>query len=62
MQNCTDSGIPCFCTPQPNIDVPLKDITVKVHKYTKNEIDSADFWFVSNILSFPSVICVDKRD
>ena len=23
---------------------------------------SSDFWFVSNNLSFPSVICVDKRD
>ena len=38
MQNRTDTGIPGFSTPQPNIDVPLNNITLKVHKYTKYEI------------------------
>ena len=65
MQNRTDSGILRFSTPQPNMNVSLNDIAIKVHKYTKYEIkvqNSSDFWFVSNILSFPSIICVDKRD
>ena len=43
MQNHTDSGIPCFSTSQPNMDVPLNDITIKVHKYTKYEIKVQDF-------------------
>ena len=38
MQNSTNSGIPRFSTPQPNMDVPLNDIAIKVHKYTKCEI------------------------
>ena len=38
MQDRTDSGILCFSTPHPNMDVPLNNITTKVHKYTKYEI------------------------
>ena len=34
MQNRTDSGILCFSTPQPIMDVPLNDITLKVPKCT----------------------------
>ena len=64
MQNRTDSGISCFSTTQPNMDVPLKDIAIKVHKCTKYKIKvqnfSSDFWLVSNILSFPSFILADK--
>ena len=56
MQNRTDSGIPCFSTPQPNMDVPLNDIEIKVHKYTKYEIKVQNFsricGLVSNILIF----------
>ena len=43
MQNRTDSGIPRFSTPQQNMDVSLKDITIKVHKYTKYEIKVKNF-------------------
>ena len=62
MQNHTDSGILHFSTPQPNMDIPLKDITIKFHKYTKYEIEVQNFFRfpVSNILSFPTIICVDK--
>ena len=60
MQNRTDSGTLCFSTPQPNMDVSsLNDITIKVVKCKKYEIkayNSSDFWFVPNILSFPSNI------
>ena len=35
MQNRTDSGILCFSTPQPNMDIPLSDIAIKVHKYLR---------------------------
>ena len=38
MQNCTDSRIPRFSTLQPNMDIPVNDIPIKVHKYTKYEI------------------------
>ena len=45
MQNCTDSGIiPDFSTPQPNMDVPLNNIAIKVHKYTKYEIKVQKFF------------------
>ena len=65
MQNCTDSGISCFSTPQTNMDLPLNEITIKVYKYTKYEIkmqNSFRFLFFPNILSFPSFILADKRD
>ena len=65
VQNCTDSGIPRFITPQPNIDVPLNDIAIKVHIYKNIRYKckiSSDFWYVCNILSFLSIIYVDQWD
>ena len=44
MQNRTDSRIPHFSTPQPNIEVPLHDIAIKVHKYTKYAIEVQNFF------------------
>ena len=44
MQNRTDSGIPHFSTPQPNFDIPLNYITVKVQIYTKYEIKVQRFF------------------
>ena len=44
MQNRTDSGIPRFSTPQPNMHGPLNDIAIKVHKYTKYEIKVQNFF------------------
>ena len=43
MQNRTDSGILHFSTPQQNMDVPLNNIAIKVHKYTKYEIKVRKF-------------------
>ena len=42
---------------------PLNEITIKspdTQKYGIKMCNSSDFWFVSNILHFPSIICVDK--
>ena len=44
MQYHTDSGIPRFSTPQPNMDVRLNDIAIKVQKYTKYEIKVQNFF------------------
>ena len=44
MQNRTNSGIPRFSTPQPNMDVPLNDIAIKVYKSTKYEIKVQNFF------------------
>ena len=38
MQNIADSRILHFSTPQTNMDNPLHDITIKVHKYAKYAI------------------------
>ena len=65
MQNCTDSVTSRFSKSQTNMDVSSRRISIKVAKCTKYEIKliiSLDFLFVSNILSFPSIICADKRD
>ena len=35
MQNRTNSEIPHFSAPKPNMDVPLNNITIYAHKYTK---------------------------
>ena len=44
MQNRTDSGILRFSKPQPNMDVPLNDIAIKVHIYRKYEIKVKNFF------------------
>ena len=49
MQNPTDSRIPCFSTPQPNMDVPLNGIAIKVHKYTKYVYKSEEFLQICEI-------------
>ena len=64
MQNRTDSRIPCFSTPYPNMDVALDNIVIKVLKYIKYEIKVKNFFrflVVSNILSFSSIICVKRN-
>ena len=51
--------------PKQTWTVPHNDIAIKVPKCTKYGLKciiSSHFWFLSNILSFPSIICVDKRD
>ena len=64
LQKRTDSGILCFSTPQLNMDVPLNDIAIKGHKYTKYVIKVQNFFRFQDC--FPcfkfSIICVDKRD
>ena len=65
MQNHSEFGTPYFSTPHSNIDLFVNEIATKVPKCIKYGIKivkSSDFWFVSNVLSFPSIICVDKRD
>ena len=44
MQNRIDSGIPRFSTPQTNMEVPLNDIPIEVHIYTKYEIEVQNFF------------------
>ena len=65
MQNRTNSRTPCLVHPNHIWMFPLHNIAIKVPKCTKYEVKlvtSSYFLFVSNILSFPSSICVDKRD
>ena len=49
MQNRTNSGIPHFSTPQPNMDIPFNKIAIKVHKYTKYEIKVQTFLQISGL-------------
>ena len=65
MHNRTVSMIPSFSTHQPNMDIPLNDIAIKVHKYTKYEIKVHNlFKFVVCLQYFnifPSIMCVDSK-
>ena len=44
MQNRTDSGTLRFSTPQPSMDIHLKEIAIKVPKYTKYEVNVQNFF------------------
>ena len=44
MQNRTDSRTPRFSTSQPNMDVPLHDIAIKVPKCTKYQVKAYVFF------------------
>ena len=66
MQNRTDSGTPRFSTPESNMGHFL--LTTSQFKSPNGQnmretcIISSDFLFVHNILSFPSILCVVKRN
>ena len=65
MQNRTDSGTPRFSTPQSNMDEIFMTSQLKspnAQNMRETCIISSDFLFVPNILSFPSILCVVKRD
>ena len=62
---CTSRGRQCKPVPISGLRIlvhpfPLDDITIKVPKCTKYEINMHIFCFISHILSFPSILCVDK--
>ena len=65
MQNLTDFRTPPSSTAKTTWTFSLNDIAIKVPKCTKYGINACNifiFWFLSNILSFPSIVSVVKCD